>query len=106
RPCPRRRRAGGRLRGRSPARTPPPRRQRWKQTGVLRSWHPPGSGVGEAAVAQVDQTVETVEDLLVMGDGDDTGFLLDGELAQKVHHQPGPRAVERGGGLVGKDDAG
>src|SRR5690606_35986651 len=58
------------------------------------------------AVAQVDQAVETVKNLLVMGDGDDAGFLLDGKLAQKVHHQSGPLAVERGGRFVGQDDAG
>ena len=33
----------------------------------------------QTAQAQVDQAVETVKNLLVMGDGDDAGFLLDGK---------------------------
>jgi hypothetical protein len=56
-------------------------------------------------VAQVDQAVETVEDLFVMGHGDDAGLLLDGQLAQRSITSPA-RAVQRGGRLVGKDDAG
>src|SRR5690606_760221 len=60
-----------------------------------------GSRADKAAVAQVDQAIETVEDLLVMGNGDDAGLLLDGELAHQVHDQAGPRAVQRGGGFVG-----
>ena len=36
----------------------------------------------EAAVAQMEDVIEAVEDLLVVGDRDDRRLLLDGNLAQ------------------------
>ena len=53
----------------------------------------------------MEEPVETVEDLLVMGHGDDAGVLLGGELAQQVHDDARALAVQRGGRFVGEDDA-
>ena len=58
-------------------------------------------GYQQATIAQMDQAVEAVEDLFIMSDGNDAGFLLGRELAQKVHHQLCAPAVERGRGLIG-----
>lgn len=40
----------------------------------------------ESSIAQLEDAIETIENLLVMGDGDDRGVLFDGELAKKIHH--------------------
>jgi hypothetical protein len=58
----------------------------------------------DPAVAQAHQAVEAVEDLLVVGDGEDAGALVGGDLAQERHHHARALAVERRGLFVGQDD--
>jgi hypothetical protein len=57
-----------------------------------------------AVLTQPEDAIETAEDLLVVGDGDDRGLLLGGELAKEVHVDASPFGVERSGRLVGDDD--
>ena len=52
----------------------------------------------------MDEAVEALEDLLVVGDGDDAGLLLGREAPQEIHDELRPRAVERRRGFVGEDD--
>jgi len=43
---------------------------------------------------------------VVVCDDDDARGLLMGDFAEELHHLSAPVAVERGGGFVGKDEAG
>ena len=54
----------------------------------------------------MNMRIEPIENLLVVGDRDDGRALLDGQLAQQVHDDPGALGIEGGGGLVSQDDAG
>ena len=51
----------------------------------------------------MDKPIEAVEDFLVMGHGQDAGFLLGGKLSQQVHDQLCAFAVQGSGRLVRKD---
>jgi hypothetical protein len=53
----------------------------------------------------MEDVVEAVEYLLIMGNGEDRGLLFGSHLAQEIHDNTGPLRVERRGRLVGKDDA-
>ena len=67
---------------------------------------PAGSGAGlQPAVAQPEDVIEAVEDHFVMGHDDDRGTLIDGDPAQQIHHDSSARRIERGGRLIGKNDA-
>ena len=59
----------------------------------------------EKPVAQSQHVVEAIEDLLVVGDRDDGGALLQRDPPQEVHDDPGALGIECRGRLVGEDDA-
>jgi hypothetical protein len=59
----------------------------------------------EATVSQLENAIEAIEDLVIVSYCDDRGILIDGNLAEQVHDDPGSMRVERRGRLVGKDDA-
>ena len=67
-----------------------------------------GDRLGEGAqpaVLEVDDAVGDVEDAVVVGDQQHRDALLLGEVVHQVHHLAAGLLVERGGGLVGQDQA-
>ena len=79
-----------------------------------RTWRDPDAlcRVGKAhdvvkvAVPQHEHAIEAIENLLIVGDGDDRRVLIYGQLAQEVHHDLRPLRVKCGSRLVGQNDAG
>ena len=59
------------------------------------------SGIGQLPVAEMEDAIEAVENLLIMCDGDDGSVALNSKVAQQVHDDAGPLGIERGGRLVG-----
>jgi len=54
----------------------------------------------EPSVAQLENVVEAIEDLLVVRDRDDRGIPLEGELSEKIHHDFRTLRVEGRGRLI------
>src|SRR5260370_40934268 len=44
----------------------------------------------EATVSQLENAIEAIEDLVIVSYCDDRGILIDGNLAEQVHDDPGP----------------
>jgi hypothetical protein len=57
------------------------------------------------AIAQPENVIEPIENHFVMRDADDRSFLINGDPAQQVHHDPGALRIERRGRLIGQNDA-
>lgn len=58
------------------------------------------------AVPQRIDMIESIEDLLVMGDDDDGASVFRRNFPKHVHDGSGTLRIERGRGLIGQDDAG
>ena len=72
-----------------------------------RTWRDPDAlcRVGKAhdvvkvAVPQHEHAIEAIENLLIVGNGDDRRVLIYGQLAQEVHHDLRPLRVKCGSRL-------
>ena len=64
------------------------------------------AGSQQSAVPELEDPVEPVEDLIVMGYCEDRSVLVNGDFAEQVHYDSAALRVERRGRLIGKDDTG
>ena len=48
--------------------------------------------------------IEAIEDLVIVGDGNDRSVLFDGQLAEQIHTIPARVEIERRCRLVSEDD--
>src|SRR5690606_31765931 len=65
-----------------------------------------GASPFQPAIAQEEDAIKAIKNLLVVGHGDNCRTLLDGNPAQQIHDDAGTRRIKGRGRLIGKDDAG
>ena len=58
------------------------------------------------AIFDVQNAIEDIERAVIMGDDDHPRVVFVGDAGEEFHDLAAPFAVERGSGLVGKDQAG
>lgn len=58
------------------------------------------------AVFDIQNPVEDIKGAMIVGDDDDARAALVGDAGKQLHHLPAAPAVERGGRLIGQDQAG
>ena len=58
------------------------------------------------AIAQIENPVEPVEYLFVMGNSNNCRILFHSEFAQQIHHDTGTFGIKGGSGLIRQNDTG